>query len=93
MVESVDEGLLVDGVMGLGQSNIMNGDFSVNVSLGYKIEKGEITGRVKDVMLAGNAYDGFKQIVAIGDKPEWVTGWVPIRTPPIQVGCLSVVSK
>ena len=37
MLRDTSEGLLVDHVMGLGQSNIMNGDFSVNVSLGYKM--------------------------------------------------------
>lgn len=93
MIASVDEGLLIDGVMGLGQSNIINGDFSVNVSLGYKIERGEIVGRVKDVMIAGNAYDALKRIAAIGDTPEWVSGWGSMKAPPIGIERLSVVSK
>lgn len=91
MIRNVDEGLLVDGVMGLGQSNIINGDFSVNVSLGYKIERGEIVGRVKDAMLAGNAYDALMHISAVGDTPEWVSGWGTMKTPPIQIERLSVV--
>ena len=79
--------------MGLGQSNIINGDFSVNVSLGYKIERGEIVGRVKDAMLAGNAYDALMHISAIGDTPEWVSGWGAMKTPPIQIERLSVVGR
>ncbi|MBM4045177.1 MAG: TldD/PmbA family protein [Planctomycetes bacterium] len=91
MVKSIDCGLLVEGVMGFGQSNIISGAFSVNVSLGYKIEKGQIVGRVKDVMLAGNAYDALKAIAAIGREREWVGG--SLLTPAIQVEKLSVVSK
>ena len=90
MIAGTEEGLLVEHVMGLGQSNIMNGDFSVNVSLGYKIENGEIVGRVKDVMLAGNVYDALNQIEAIGSQPEW---FMANHTPPIKLASLSVVAK
>lgn len=91
MIRNTSEGLLVDDVMGLGQSNIMNGDFSVNVNLGYKIENGEIVGRVKDTMLAGNAYSALANIIAIGDESEWVSG--SIKTPPIHIVKLSVVTN
>jgi len=90
MIAGTEEGLLVEHVMGLGQSNIMNGDFSVNVSLGYKIENGEIVGRVKDVMLAGNTYDALNQIEAIGSEPEW---FMATHAPPIKLASLSVVAK
>ena len=50
MIKNTKEGLLVHDVMGLGQGNPISGEFSVNVQLGYKIENGEIVGRVKDVM-------------------------------------------
>jgi len=91
MIRNTKEGLLVHEVMGLGQGNPISGEFSVNVQLGYKIENGEIVGRVKDVMLAGNTYEALKNIVAIGDKAEWV--WGSILTPPIQVAKLSVTAK
>jgi PmbA protein len=90
MVGSVREGVLVDNVLGLGQSNIMNGDFSVNISLGYKIENGEIVGRVKNAMLAGNAYDALNRIEAIGSEPEW---YGPYCAPPIMIQSLSVVAQ
>jgi len=90
MVKGTPEGLLVDHVMGLGQSNIMNGDFSVNVSLGYKIENGEIVGRVKDAMLAGNVYDALPRIEAVGSEPEWTHSFC---TPAVKIGALSVVAK
>ena len=91
MVKNTKEGLLVHDVMGLGQGNPMSGEFSVNVQLGYKIECGEVVGRVKDVMLAGNTYDALRNIAAIGDKAEWVGG--SLLTPPIQIAGLSVVAR
>ncbi len=91
MVKNTKEGLIVEGVMGLGQGNPISGEFSVNVHLGYKIENGEIVGRVKDVMLAGNTYDALKNISAIGDKSEWVYG--SLWSPYIQIENLSVVAK
>jgi PmbA protein len=52
----------------LGQGNPINGEFSVNVFLGYKIQNGKVAGRVKDVMLAGNAYTALKDITAISQE-------------------------
>jgi len=90
LVKGTAEGLLVDSVMGLGQSNIMNGDFSVNVSLGYKIEQGEIVGRVKNTMFAGNVYDALMRVEAVGSEPEWIGS---LCAPPLLVGALSVVAQ
>ncbi|RKY68094.1 MAG: TldD/PmbA family protein [Candidatus Latescibacterota bacterium] len=91
MIRSVDEGMIVEDVMGLGQGNVISGAFSVNVSLGYKIEKGEIVGRVKDVMLAGNSYEALNRVAAVGDKAEWGSG--SRKTPPVLIEELSVVAK
>jgi PmbA protein len=93
MVKSVKAGLLVHSVLGLGQGNAMGGEFSVNVHLGYKIEDGEIVGRVKDVMLAGNVYDALQDIVAISADPQWRMWPFPGAFPYIQVGGLSVVAR
>lgn len=71
MIKDIKYGVLVDQVLGGGQSNILAGEFSVNIDLGYLIENGEIIGRVKDCMIAGNAFEVFNNIVAIGDKAEW----------------------
>lgn len=90
MIESTEEGVLVEHVMGLGQSNLINGDFSVNISLGYKIENGEIIGRVKNAMLSGNVYDALQRIEAIGSEPEWAWSWC---APHIKLAALNVVAK
>jgi PmbA protein len=89
MVKGTKKGLLVHSVIGLGQGNPLSGEFSVNVHLGYKIEEGQITGRVKNVMLAGNTYEALKNIDAIGDRAEWVGG--RLLTPPVKISRLSVV--
>nr|WP_199307469.1 TldD/PmbA family protein [Coleofasciculus sp. FACHB-501] len=74
LIASMDEGVIVDQVLGAGQSNQMAGEFSVNLDLGYKVEKGQIVGRVKNTMVAGSIFEAFKNLVDLGDKPEWVGG-------------------
>jgi len=96
MVSSIDEGLMVHDFLGLGQGNPINGEFSVNVFLGYKIVKGKIVGRVKDVMLAGNAYAALKEITAISKERESISGpfaRISGLFPYVQVGKLSVTAK
>lgn len=96
MLRQTPNGLLVHDFLGLGQGNPINGEFSVNVFLGYKIEDGKVAGRVKDVMLAGNAFDALKHITAISQEREWVSGpWAFINglMPYIQVAGLNVTAK
>jgi PmbA protein len=96
MLHDVRHGLLVHEYLGLGQGNPINGEFSVNLFLGYKIENGKLVGRVKDVMLAGNAFVALKDITAISQEREWVSdqffGFTGLY-PYIQVGKLSVTAK
>jgi PmbA protein len=73
LIASMDEGLIVDQVLGAGQSNQLAGEFSVNLSLGYKVEQGQIVGRVKNTMVAGSIFEALQQ-VELGDTAEWVGG-------------------
>jgi len=91
MIKDISEGIVIDQVLGLGQGNIISGAFSNNVQLGYKIEKGKIVGRVKDVMIAGNAIEELKNIVALGDKSKWISG--KYKFPHIYLKSLSVSAK
>lgn len=92
MIKGVKEGLMVNDFLGLGQGNPINGEFAANVALGYKIEEGKITGRVKNVMLAGNAYTALKNIVAISIERDWMP-WFNCLAPHILVKGLSVSAK
>ena len=72
IIAGIDEGLLVEDVLGLGQGNVISGAFSNSLSLAFKIEKGEIVGRVKDVSIAGNVYELLREIAAVSRESEWV---------------------
>jgi PmbA protein len=87
-----DEALLVEDVIGLGQGNVIAGEFSNNVAIGYLIQRGEIVGRVKNTMIAGNVYELLKErLIALSDRPEWFAGW--LRVPTIAVDGVGVVSR
>ncbi len=90
IVAGVDRGLLVETPLGLGQGNVISGAFSNNLSLAFKIEHGEIVGRVKDVSVAGNIYEDLQHIEAVSRETEWVYGG--IRLPYILLGRLNVVT-
>ena len=91
MVHDIKEGLVVEQLMGATQGNILGGDFSGNVLLGYKVEGGQIVGRVKDTMVAGNIYELLKQVAAIGSDARWVGSF--LSTPSIYCPAVSVASK
>jgi PmbA protein len=91
MVKGIDEGIIVEQLLGAGQGNMLGGDFSGNVLLGYKIEKGEIVGRIKDTMVSGNVYQLLKNITAICSDSKWVGGFM--FTPSICCSDVSVASR
>jgi PmbA protein len=91
MIAGIEEGLLVDNVLGLGQGNVISGAFSNSVSLAFKIEKGEIVGRVKDVSIAGNIYELLREIAAVSRESEWV--YHNFRLPYILLPDMNVVAK
>lgn len=74
LVPPVRDGLLVDELIGVGQGNVIGGAFSHPVALAYRIERGEITGRVKDAAVAGNAYDLWKRVGGLGSDARWTGG-------------------
>ena len=91
MVQDIKEGLIIEQLMGAEQGNILGGDFSGNVLLGFKIENGKIVGRVKNSMVSGNIYQVLKQIIAIGREAKWIGGF--LHTPHLYCPSLSVASK
>lgn len=69
LITYLDDGLIVDQMLGGGGS--ISGDFSINVDLGYRVKNGQVVGRVKDTMVAGNVYTALKQISALGSDADW----------------------
>jgi PmbA protein len=91
MIDGIEEGLLVENALGLGQGNILSGAFSNSLSLAFKIEKGEIVGRVKDVSIAGNVYGLLEDVSAVSQETAWV--YRRIRLPYILLPDMNVVTK
>ncbi|MFQ5787492.1 MAG: TldD/PmbA family protein, partial [Thermodesulfobacteriota bacterium] len=90
MIKDMKRGILVDQVLGGGQSNILAGEFSVNIDLGFLVENGEIVGRVKDCMIAGNVFDVFNNIIALGDKSDWHGS---LKVPPFYFRSINVAGN
>lgn len=91
MIADIKEGLIIDQLMGGEQGNILGGDFSGNVLLGYKIENGKIVGRVKNTMIHGNVYQLLKDVAAISSDGRWVGS--SIYAPSIYCHKISVASE
>lgn len=88
LIQQLDDGLIVDQMLGGGGG--LSGDFSINVDLGYRIQNGQVIGRVKDTMVAGNVYTALKQLVKLGGDADWNGS---CYTPSLIVEGLSTTGK
>jgi PmbA protein len=78
LIADIQDGLIVDDLIGVGQGNVIGGGFSHPVGLAYRVQRGEITGRVKDAAVAGNVYDLLKSIAGFGSDGRWLgSRWSP----------------
>ncbi len=91
MIADIREGLVIEYLMGAGQGNVLAGEFSGNVLLGYKVESGKLVGRVKDTMVSGNVYESLKTGIALGNDGRWIGG--SLWTPSVYIPKLSVSTK
>ncbi|WP_017302526.1 TldD/PmbA family protein [Nodosilinea nodulosa] len=87
LIASVENGVLVDQILGGGAG--ISGDFSVNIDLGYRIHRGQLVGRVKDTMVAGNIYTALKDRVELGSDGDWNGS---CYTPSVLLDGLSITS-
>ena len=91
ILTGIDEGILVEDLLGIGQGNIISGAFSNPLALAFKIEKGEIVGRVKDLSIAGNIYDLLKDVAAVSRESQWV--YSTFQAPYILIPEMNVAGK
>ena len=91
MISGIDEGILVEDLLGIGQGNIISGAFSNPLSLAFKIHKGEIVGRVKNLSIAGNIYDLLTNVAAVSRETQWV--YSTFNAPYILLPNMNVVAK
>ncbi len=91
MIACIDKGVIILGVLGAHSGNILNGDFSVGLNPGFYVENGEIKGRVKDGMVAGNVYEILMNVEHVEDTlHDSVTGG---KYPAILIDNVSVAAK
>ncbi|BAQ60770.1 TldE protein [Geminocystis sp. NIES-3708] len=87
IIKNIEDGIIIDQILGEGAD--ISGDFSFNIDLGYRIRKGEIIGRIKDTMLAGNVYQALNKVECVGNDLTWSGS---CYTPSILINELSLVS-
>lgn len=90
MIAGIREGILVENLLGLGQGNIISGAFSNPLALAFKIENGEIVGRVKDLSIAGNVYEVLKDVV-LSRETQWV--YSTFQAPYMLIPEMNVAGK
>ena len=73
LLAGIKEGVLIDLLLGTFAGNPYGGVVSGNVMLGYKIEGGQLTGRVKNVMFSTNTFESLaKSLAGLSSEVEWV---------------------
>ena len=88
MLKGMHKGIYIQSLLGFGQSNLGNGDFSCNIAVGYLVEKGEITGRIKNAMIAGNIFELCASEMHISSDLE-----ANFQTPHILFPEMNITSK
>ena len=91
LLREVGHGLVVEDLIGVGQGNVISGAFSHPVALAYRVDGGEITGRVKDAAVAGNAYELLKRIRLVGRDGKWLGG--SRLVPPMVLDAVNVARR
>jgi PmbA protein len=91
LLREMGHGLVVEELIGVGQGNVIGGSFSHPVALAYRVDGGEITGRVKDAAVAGNAYELLKRIRIVGREAKWLGG--SRLVPPLLLDAVNVARR
>jgi PmbA protein len=91
LLREVGHGLVVDELIGVGQGNTSSGAFSHPVALAWRVDGGQITGRVKDAAVAGNAFELLNRIKALGRDAKWHNGTRLI--PPMVLDGVNVAGR
>ena len=86
---SSDSATELSSIKSWAEVRILQEIFSLNIDLGFVVREGQIVGRVKDTMVAGNVYQALKQVVALGNDARWSGS---CHAPSLIVDGLSVVS-
>src|SRR6056297_1195261 len=89
LLSILKDGIYVTNVIGFHSSNYEQGHFSVQAQ-GFNVKGGKKVGRLQDVMIAGNIYEDFQNVIDIGNK-LYPNMWG--YTPYILIDNVSVTGK
>ncbi len=90
MIADTREGVIVYEMLGGGQSNLLAGDFAVNLMLGFLVRDGEIAGRLTDTMVSGNVYEAFPRIDLAVREARQIGSTI---VPDVRFSALSVTGR
>jgi PmbA protein len=83
LIQEIDKGIIVYGVQGAHSSNPESGEFSVVATPAWKIEKGNISNALRDVMLSGVFFDVLMNISQLGKNirqvGHLVSPWIKVE--------------
>lgn len=94
LLKMADKGLYINNLEGLHSGlNPVSGDFSLSAS-GYEILDGEKSRPVNQITIAGNLFEVFRDIIAIGNDLKFgLPSYGYIGSPSILVKSLSVAGE
>ncbi len=87
LLAGIGDGVFIRQLMGFGQGNLINGDFSCNLGLGFRIRDGKVLGRLKDTMVTGNFYELFGDNVRLSSDADPI-----IRVPSAVIEGVSLTA-
>ncbi len=86
---NVEKGILIESLMGVMMGNVVGGEVTGNIELGYLIENGKITGRIKNAMISLNIFDALKDI-ALSKENIWTDKYI---SPYFYISNISITAK
>ncbi len=81
LVSGVDDGYLVESVLGAHTANATTGDFSVTAANVWRIRKGAVAGPAGEIALGGNLPDLLMRIDGVGSEAKAMDG---LRIPALR---------
>lgn len=79
IIGGVDDGYVVESVLGAHTANATTGDFSITAPNVWRIKGGEVESAVEDIAISGNLPELLHRIDGIGSVPRRMDGaWIPM---------------
>ncbi len=79
IIGSIDDGYLVESVLGAHTANATTGDFSITAPNVWRIQRGQVVGAAEEIAIAGNLPELLMNLERVGNEPRRMDGaWVPL---------------